>query len=246
MNTGLQDAYNLAWKLALVVKSRASDALLETYEQERRMIAQNLLRSTDRAFSLIVSESWFARLFRTRIFANLVAFAMRFARAREAAFRTLSQIGVRYRASALSQTLPEVAPTAPRAGDRFPWLRLKFHPHARVQDLFERLDDRCFNLIVIGQALPQAAADSVIDALALHLVIDDPVNDQALKRAGISGPSYFLLRPDGYIALSGGWLALADFDHYFAARHIRLAPRAGDDAASPARSGLAPQGELVQ
>jgi 2-polyprenyl-6-methoxyphenol hydroxylase-like FAD-dependent oxidoreductase len=36
MNTGIQDAFNLAWKLALVVKGKSSDALLDTYEEERR------------------------------------------------------------------------------------------------------------------------------------------------------------------------------------------------------------------
>ena len=40
MNTGLQDAYNLAWKLALVVRGRADAALLDTYEQERVPVAQ--------------------------------------------------------------------------------------------------------------------------------------------------------------------------------------------------------------
>ena len=50
MNTGLQDAYNLAWKLALVITNRASEGLLDTYEAERRPFAQQLLATTDRAF----------------------------------------------------------------------------------------------------------------------------------------------------------------------------------------------------
>ena len=43
MNTGLQDAYNLAWKLALVVSGRADAALLDTYAQDRMPVAQELL-----------------------------------------------------------------------------------------------------------------------------------------------------------------------------------------------------------
>lgn len=46
MNTGIQDAYNLAWKLALVCAGAAEDSLLDTYEQERRPIAEALLSST--------------------------------------------------------------------------------------------------------------------------------------------------------------------------------------------------------
>src|SRR5262249_32917011 len=49
MNTGFQDAYNLAWKLDLVVRGRARDSLLDTYEVERRPIAQDVLFGTDRA-----------------------------------------------------------------------------------------------------------------------------------------------------------------------------------------------------
>ncbi|MET0207945.1 MAG: FAD-dependent monooxygenase, partial [Burkholderiaceae bacterium] len=58
MNTGLQDAYNLAWKLALVTSGRANTTLLDSYEAERIPVARRLLITTDRAFALIVSDSW--------------------------------------------------------------------------------------------------------------------------------------------------------------------------------------------
>lgn len=44
MNVSISDAYNLTWKLALVLKGIASPTLLETYEQERRLIAQQLIK----------------------------------------------------------------------------------------------------------------------------------------------------------------------------------------------------------
>jgi 2-polyprenyl-6-methoxyphenol hydroxylase-like FAD-dependent oxidoreductase len=46
MNTGIQDAYNLAWKLALVARGRAPVSLLASYEQERRAIAQDVIEAT--------------------------------------------------------------------------------------------------------------------------------------------------------------------------------------------------------
>ena len=67
MNTGLQDAYNLAWKLALVTSGRAADPLLDTYEIERLPFADRLLSTTDRAFRFDVSDSWFGGVLRTRI-----------------------------------------------------------------------------------------------------------------------------------------------------------------------------------
>lgn len=49
MNLGIQDAYNLAWKLALVVHGRGRPILLDSYEPERRRIAAGVVRGTDRA-----------------------------------------------------------------------------------------------------------------------------------------------------------------------------------------------------
>src|SRR6266571_7529932 len=102
MNTGLQDAYNLAWKLALVSQGRAGTVLLDSYEDERLPVAERLLNTTDRAFSVVVSESWLARLVRTRLLAKILALAMGVERVRRLAFRTISQIGIRYRGSPLS------------------------------------------------------------------------------------------------------------------------------------------------
>src|SRR5438034_5595534 len=76
MNTGLQDAYNLAWKLALVVSGRAGAALLDSYEAEHLPVAKRLLATTDRAFSLVVADSWLAGLFRTRVVPKIMAFLM--------------------------------------------------------------------------------------------------------------------------------------------------------------------------
>lgn len=53
MNTGIQDAYNLAWKLALVVKGQAGEALLDSYEAERRPVAQEVIaRTTEESVNL--------------------------------------------------------------------------------------------------------------------------------------------------------------------------------------------------
>ncbi len=46
MNTGIQDAFNLAWKLALVARGRSPQSLLESYEQERRSVAEEVITSS--------------------------------------------------------------------------------------------------------------------------------------------------------------------------------------------------------
>ena len=221
MNTGLQDAYNLAWKLALVVKGRADTALLDTYEQERLPVARRLLETTDRAFQVIVSEGWFGRLFRTRILARVAAFAMTIGRVRSLAFRTISQIGIRYRQSMLSRTLAGLPKGAPVAGDRFPWLRVKIQGGAAPKDLFQALDDTGFNLVVVGQPPPAGEALGLGDLCRIHVVADGPVNDGELRRAGIPRPSFYFLRPDGHVGLCGTTFDAAALKRYVS-DHLRL------------------------
>jgi len=203
MNTGLQDAYNLAWKLDLVVKGRADVALLESYEAERVPVAQRLLDTTDRMFMLIVSDSWFAGLLRTRILTRILALAMGRERIQRFAFRTISQTGIHYRESPLSKTLPGVQEKAPRAGHRFPWLRLVFRPNGPVEDGFQKLDDTRFSLILIGQPAPADPIPALGGLLRVHVVPDDPANEKELARVHIPRPSFYLLRPDGHVALAG-------------------------------------------
>ncbi|MGW1184059.1 FAD-dependent monooxygenase [Streptomyces drozdowiczii] len=53
MNTGIQDAYNLGWKLALVLQGVCADSLLDTYEDERLPVARAVLADSDRRFSAV-------------------------------------------------------------------------------------------------------------------------------------------------------------------------------------------------
>ena len=55
MNTGIQDAANLGWKLARVLTGASSDALLDSYEAERRPVAQAILADSDRQMSAVAT-----------------------------------------------------------------------------------------------------------------------------------------------------------------------------------------------
>jgi 2-polyprenyl-6-methoxyphenol hydroxylase-like FAD-dependent oxidoreductase len=203
MNTGLQDAYNLAWKLALVIKDQAKAALLDTYEEERLPVAQRLLATTDRAFRLVVSDSPIAGLLRTKILARIAALALSLERIQRIAFRTVSQIGIEYRNSSLSETLQGLHDGAPRGGDRFPWLRLRFLPNGPIEDLFQKLDDTQFNLLVFGQVLSSSGLPGLEGLCHIHSIPADPANDTEMARAQIPRSSFYLLRPDGHVGLCG-------------------------------------------
>jgi 2-polyprenyl-6-methoxyphenol hydroxylase-like FAD-dependent oxidoreductase len=201
MNTGLQDAYNLAWKLALVTSGQAEARLLDSYGAERVPVAERLLATTDRAFALTVSDRPLAAFLRLRVFPTLLAVAMRHDWARKLAFRTISQIGIRYPGSPLSQNLEGLPHGGPQAGDRFPWLRLHLRPQGPAEDLFARLDDTRFNLILVGQ--PPRPDGPSNDLVVTHCVPEGAANEAELARARIPKPSFYLLRPDGHIGLAG-------------------------------------------
>lgn len=216
MNTGLQDAYNLAWKLALVVTGQADAALLASYEAERVPVARRLLNTTDRAFRLVVSDHWLAGLLRTRVLARVAAFAMRRGPIQKLAFRTVSQTAIHYRASALSQDDARLPEDAPRAGDRFPWLRLRLRVHGPIEDLFQVLDDRHFHLLVFDA--PMDIALPLPGLLDVQVVAPHPDNDEPLQRAGIPRPSVYLIRPDGHVGWCGSRLDGAAIGRYVAER----------------------------
>jgi 2-polyprenyl-6-methoxyphenol hydroxylase-like FAD-dependent oxidoreductase len=218
MNTGLQDAYNLAWKLALVCEGRADPALLDSYEAERLPVARRLLDTTDRAFRLIVSESWLAGLMRTKVLARVAAIAMSQRRIQAAAFRVISQTGIHYRDSFLSHSAGETRGRAPRAGDRFPWLKVALREGGAPEDLFEKLDDTRFTLLVIGQPVPAEMGPVLRRMADLIEIPSGGRNDGALAAAGLEPRTYYLLRPDGHIGLCGDRLEPAAVERYLSSR----------------------------
>lgn len=119
MNTGIGDAINLAWKLAAVIKNQASEQLLESYQIERRAFAEKLVKSTDRVFSLITAEGALAAKIRTQIAPYQLSKIYNNAPLSHFIFRIISQLGIHYQHSPLSQEKTGKI----HAGDRLPWIQ---------------------------------------------------------------------------------------------------------------------------
>jgi hypothetical protein len=149
-----------------------------------------------------------------------MALAMRLERIQKLAFLTVSQTGIRYPDSPLSETLPGLPQAAPRAGDRFPWLRLKLSANGPTEDFFRKLDDTRFALILIGQTGPPGGVSGLGDLLRTHVIPGDPVNDRELARVQIPRTAFYLLRPDGHVGLAGIHLDPAAVTRYVSERLI--------------------------
>jgi len=169
----------------------------------------------------VVSDNPFAGLLRTQVLARIVASAMRRESIQRFAFRVVSQTGIHYRESRLSQSMEDLSHSGPRAGDRFPWLRLKFATTGPVEDLFQKLDDTRLNLIVMGQPSPAEGALALGDLLRIRAIPVDAFNETELARAQVPRPSFYLVRPDGHIGLCGVHLDAAAATRYVS-EHLRL------------------------
>jgi 2-polyprenyl-6-methoxyphenol hydroxylase-like FAD-dependent oxidoreductase len=130
MNTGLQDAHNLAFKLADVLHGRAHDAWLDRYEAERRPVAKTLVATTDRLFGFITSQKLTLRAVRRAIVPLVAPIGVR-ALPRTGGnsrfFQYVSQIRIHYwmsdEAKAAGGRDPVVGRRLPWAGDNYAVLR---------------------------------------------------------------------------------------------------------------------------
>ena len=68
-----------------------------------------------------------------------------------------------------------------------------------MEDLFQKLNDTCFNLLLFGQADGTTDMPGWGELLHVYAVPADAPNDAELERAQIARPSTYLLRPDGHI-----------------------------------------------
>jgi FAD binding domain len=189
MNTGLQDAYNLAWKLALVLRGQAKEQLLETYHDERRANASSLINTTDRAFSVLVSPNPFVAFARDWLVPRIAPGLLKTRFLQRKFFLTISQTALNYRKQKLS-----VGPTrgSVQAGDRFPWFL------EDGQDVFLKLTGTRFTLFALGDW-----SSHLSELEALHSPLLEVLhisNQAAYLETGLSTGLY-LVRPDGYIGL---------------------------------------------
>ncbi len=228
MNTGIQDAYNLAWKLALVISDKAKETLLDTYEEERKPVAKGVLQSTDTNTKVMLSKNPVMRFLRERIM-SLVAFQAYL-------LRRASELDINYRESSLSKSYGQTSrnwfgwQTAPHAGDRAPQgygcdsltrteaslfqefqgthftlllfsgLKHTSESYASLIKIAEQVGTQLGNMVKTLIIIPDNAKPANLDWTG-KILLD---NEHELHRLyGAGTPSLYLIRPDGYIGFRG-------------------------------------------
>jgi len=178
MNTGLQDAANLGWKLAATVQAWAPDALLDTYQTERHPVGKAVLRSSGALIRVALAQHAPVRVLRSA----LTSVADHLAPVAELGAKQVSGIGIAY---------PAPKGSHPLAGRRLPDLRLAVDQPGGPSRLYEAL--RAGRPVLISNdelSVAEPWADRVVTAA--------PADPHGKLRDTV-----LLVRPDGYAAWAG-------------------------------------------
>ena len=209
ITTGMQDAYNLAWKLAMVLRDQAPPALLDTYEEERLPIARQVIRTTDRVTVVEFSGGALGRVFRDRVALPLLATPT----VQRWLVTRLSQLDQNYRGSRLARHHDRSGPFARarvRAGDRAPDVVFRDPRTGARTSLFARLWQGRFVAIIRGRDTTRTAER--LERLGVGCLQvappGGPPGDRLVdchadlaRLYGARGEFCYLIRPDGYVGL---------------------------------------------
>ncbi|MGB1206778.1 MAG: FAD-dependent monooxygenase [Chitinophagales bacterium] len=196
MNTGIQDAYNLAWKLALVLHNKASGKLLETYSSERTEVAKQLLATTDKQFEVLTGSSFVVRYLKKYVFPLVAKLATSTKIGGRTAFKLMSQIAVKYPDSSL--TIKSKIGSI-EAGDRMPYFQIDGN------SIYEQLTTPAFKILWFGEKKEVAILNNKDLKFAEIVVTEIP---SFFKGAT---DFYILLRPDNYVSYIGKDVEKIDF-----------------------------------
>ena len=187
MNTGMQDAFNLAWKLALVIEGAARPALLDSYSPERTAVGDRVLRNAGRLTEAAMLRNPLLQDLRNTV----VRFAAGFPQVQHKMAGQLGETDIGYPDSPLTAKNGHVA-NGPKAGERWPY-RL---PEGAGGTRFTAL----------GPAGPVAGLAARFPKLVVAVPTSDPAHTTTLR----------LIRPDGYVGFAGAPTDAARAEAYLA------------------------------
>lgn len=210
MNTGIQDGYNLAWKLALVLKGKLDQAILETYNQERLENAKHLLQTTDRMFNIAAGSNKLLVFLRMRVVPFIFPHLLRLHPVKQFLFPLISQIGIHYRHSSLSQHSGDEQFKV-KAGDRLPYFRVE------GESIYDKLHQPKFHWLIFSnslndiQELKTELDSSNLEFVDLNFIPLDPELTEAFN---LNKAFNVFLRPDNYIAFISTEVSLNQVKNY--------------------------------
>ena len=218
MNTGIQDAFNLAWKLGLVVRDRAPAQILGSYNIEREPVSRGVLNLTDRITRFATVRNPILQTARNIMLPILTGVDF----IEEKVADRLAELTVNYRSSPIVENH---GPGKPRAGERAPDVELR-HANGKACRLFELFrEPRHVLLLFLGasaagdsESFESSITNSLGDNMHIHRIRRGHAVAESSDLLDISGAAHsiyqllhggiILVRPDGYVAFRSN-----RFDH---------------------------------
>jgi 2-polyprenyl-6-methoxyphenol hydroxylase-like FAD-dependent oxidoreductase len=218
MNTGMQDAYNLGWKLGLVLNGRSTASLLDSYSPERHQAGRDMLCLSDHLHRTVLREDPHLSLsesLRQKLATILASQEVMQQRMR----RAVAELNIGYRHSPIVAEHHSFLPgphaahasvlgwhdfgAGPRAGDRAVDARLMLHPGRESVRFFQRLRGTTHHVVLFAgalatakthqrlQALAEATRHAHLDRIDSHLIVPHELPED------LAGKGEILLDPRG-------------------------------------------------
>lgn len=187
MNAGIGDAVNLAWKLAAVLQGQASAKILQTFDTERTTFAEKLNMGADRFFHFVSARTLRAAVVRWIFLPLTLRLLQRSRWFIRFLFRFLTQEDLNYRESLLSVGTAGGL----RSGDKLPWLKTETFDNYNCLKLMD------WHIQIYGQT--HSTFNSVANFRGFKIYEFEW--SKSAKALGFAKDAFYLVRPDGYIAL---------------------------------------------
>jgi len=219
MNTGIQDAHNLAWKLAFVLKQRAKPELLDSYSTERLGVSKGFARYSDKVFKMVTSTNLVVKLYRTFVlkffFTRIFPKLENKEGSRQKFFKSISQIDIQYKSDFRLEKNAEkmFSLGTPKPGYRLPYVDFIYNNNKTSSH--EILDSKGFTILVLAQEVTQEIKSiSAKYKLKVVLIKNLPETEKIYATFGIKYSGYYLIRPDSYIAFRSGTMDSGHMSRY--------------------------------
>jgi 2-polyprenyl-6-methoxyphenol hydroxylase-like FAD-dependent oxidoreductase len=190
MNTGIQDAYNLAWKLAMVIRGDAPDSLLDSYTAEREPVARSVLALTGNLNAIATLRHPISQKIRNRLIPILASFDI----VEHRLVERLAEIGINYRGSPIVGESGKWYAAGPMPGDRALDADLGGKP------LFDILHGSRHAVLLFAAEHPEA--EDMRAFANIHRYMHDGYKDQIdtwlIARREVPWSGSMLLDPDGH------------------------------------------------
>lgn len=221
MNYAMHDAWNLAWKLAFVVKGLAPEALLDTFASERRKLGAELDARIDSTFRFITEP----KPFQAPVVRTVASVLLSSNRIKHAFDSPFTEMELTYAGSGLNEAKSALGQI--EAGVRAPALWVKRLPDCALANLLDLSDGIAWTLLVIAATEEDAhkvetltgfarlMANRFPDTVQAVLLSSGPKRPQQLpfltlvdaearyiREHGLPPSGMLLIRPDGYVALT--------------------------------------------